>query len=221
MFFGFTAGLAQTLTIEKGTKERLKKHVDDLERALKIVREKYKENNVSWAYSRYEDISDEVLCTWAKTHDWYIEWFYNHLSKCSKNPPKDGEELTPEEFAYLLPALSTPIRVPTDRWSNDYYEAKMKIVYEVLRGRPTGGITFDNKKLTEKQAAQVIIIFSEWLDKGDIRLNVPKGRDELARYDQGGYEWCEKCGPITYEDSLECKRKKCPLLAEYKAEREG
>lgn len=40
----------------------------------------------------------------------------------------------------------------------------------------------------------------------------------LYRSDNGGYEWCEKCGAITYDDSMNCNKKKCPIQELYKEE---
>jgi hypothetical protein len=90
----------------------------------------------------------------------------------------------------------------------------MEHLYEVMRGRESNGVTFDVKPLTEKQAAQVINLFSEFLDPDDLRLNVPDGRDYLASSADGGYEWCDKCFKPIAEDDTSCRRRKCPLREE-------
>jgi hypothetical protein len=60
--------------------------------------------------------------------------------------------------------------------------------------------------LTERQAASVIILFSQWLDEHDIRLDVPLGHDILGRSDQGDYDWCSECGPIHSDEAFDRAR---------------
>lgn len=87
-------------------------------------------------------------------------------------------------------------------------------LYEVMRGRKSEGVTFDEKALTPKQTAKVIILFSEFLDHHDIRLDVPNGRDQLASSTDGGYDWCEKCGAMDPDDVPDCRKRGCPLRKE-------
>ena len=92
---------------------------------------------------------------------------------------------------------------------------KMNHLYEVMRGRPDDGVSFDETPLTERQAAQVINIFSTYLDEHDMRLDVPRGHDYLASSYDGGYDWCEKCGCAVHPDDIgSCEKKKCPLREE-------
>ncbi|HEA67728.1 MAG TPA: hypothetical protein ENI07_13020 [Desulfobacterales bacterium] len=85
-----------------------------------------------------------------------------------------------------------------------------------MRGQESDGITFDEiPPLTPEQAGQVIVLFSEYLDTADIRLEVPRGHNRLASSDDGGYLWCEKCGAVTYEDAEDCDTDGCPLRAEF------
>jgi len=71
-------------------------------------------------------------------------------------------------------------------------------------------VTFDEKPLTERQAAQVINLFSVFLDAHDCRLDVPKGYDYLASSYNGGYIWCEKCGAVTGDHMANCRKRGCP-----------
>jgi hypothetical protein len=213
-FFDFSAGLTKTLKVPVGTKESIINHIKTVEAALKIEREKYRDCPEHWKRNDYTDIPDKTLCETAIEHNTWTMWLYDRMIAWAEKEPEVFEEMTNEDFQNYLPALRS-ITVPAERWTGDYYTRRMEVLYEVMRGRETEGITFDVKKLTQKQASQVINLFSEFLDRHDRRLAVPKDFDYLASSYDGGYEWCEKCGPITYEHSLECKRRGCPLKKEY------
>lgn len=214
VFFMFSEGLSKTIKVPKGTKESIAKHVEWVEDVLKIERETYLDNPEHWAYNDYKHLTDKEFCEVAEKHNWWVQRLYENMAIWSENPPKDYESITPKYAKTFWPALNT-IRVDVNRWSSEYYRTRMESFYEVMRGRESEGISFDAKPLTEKQAAAVIILFSEYLDKDDIRLDVPKGHDQLLASYDGGYEWCEKCGSITYEDSLQCNSRKCPLKKYY------
>ncbi len=59
--------------------------------------------------------------------------------------------------------------------------------------------------------------YLSYLDAHDLRLEAPMGCDYLASSSDGGYVWCEKCGAVTEEHLLQCKRRGCPPQKEYKA----
>jgi hypothetical protein len=107
------------------------------------------------------------------------------------------------------------LEVAPARWTLDFYRNRMEHLYEVMRGKENEGVSFDVKALTPKQAAQVINLFSTYLDSHDLRLDVPKDRDYLASSYDGGYTWCDKCFAAIAEDGRgECRRRKCPLRDE-------
>lgn len=217
VFFGFAAGIKKTLKVPKGTKASIEQHIEEIESTLNIKREKYKNNPATWAHNDFKDIGDKLLCNMAEEHNDWVRRVYYMLGKYSNSPAKGGELLGPRAFAKYLPALTT-IEVKPQRWTGDYYTNRMQALYEVMRGRESEGIFPEDKPLTERQAANVIRLFSEFLDTDDRRLDIPKGRDYLASSYDGGYEWCEKCGAITYEDSQHCTKRSCPLLKQYKEE---
>lgn len=104
----------------------------------------------------------------------------------------DGETITPDDartFWYGLELLS----VTPDRWTSDYYRGRMEHLYEVMRGRANEGVTFNARAITTKQAAAVINLLEVYLDRSDLRLEAPKGCDDLASSYYGEYEWCDKC----------------------------
>ena len=127
--------------------------------------------------------------------------------------PIETEELTREGAQTFWHGL-VDIPVPVERWTGDYYRERMEHLYEVMRGKENEGVTFDEKPLTPRQAAVVVRIFATYLDGGDLRLDVPNGYDYLASSSDGGYDWCEKCGPAHPDDSRACRKKGCPIYAE-------
>jgi hypothetical protein len=216
-YFIFAQGLSKTIQVPIGTKEKIDNHVKWIESTLNIEREKYLDNPERWKFNDYKNISNEVLCNSAEKHNNWVRDIYDLFQKCSKTPLVEFEDITPEEAQLFFPALQI-ITVKPERWTGEYYTSRMETIYSVMRGNEEEGITFDALKLTIKQAEQVIILFSEFLDNDDRCLMVPKGQDYLASNYDGGYEWCEKCGAITYEDSLDCEKRGCPLLKQYKEE---
>jgi ribosomal protein L40E len=165
------------------------------------------------------EIEDKILCETAEMHNDFVRDFYEDLAKWAETPPIEFEELTNDEFQKILPGLET-ITVKPERWTGNYYTKRMEVLYDVMRGIETEGITFDEKKLTPKQASAVIVLFSEFLDNDDRSLRVPNGRDYLASSYDGGYWWCEKCGATTYDDAERCRKRKCPYAIEFKQDDE-
>lgn len=216
-FFDFASGLSESIKVPKGTMKSILEHVDYVESNLNIQREKFEDNPEHWAWNDYKDIDNKLLCKVAEKHNNWVIRMYRDIEKWQKTPPLEFDVITPEEAQSFFPALER-ITVKPSRWTGDYYTAIMETLYEVMRGRDCDGISFDQKALTEKQAAQVINLFSEFLDTDDRRLDVPKGQDYLASSYDGGYEWCEKCGAITLEDAMRCNKRKCPVQKEYENE---
>jgi hypothetical protein len=211
VFFDFSSGLATTLTVPTGTKARVLAHVEEVEGTLSLRRTKYLDNPMHWERTSYPGIDNKVLCETVERHNELVRRLYDDLAKWAVAPVEGGETLTPEDAQEFWHGL-TVIDVEPSRWTPDYYRARMDHLYEVMRGRESEGVTFDVKALTPKQAAAVIRIFDRYLDPGDLRLDVPHGRDYLASSYDGGYDWCGKCyRPIASGDEGDCRRRKCPL----------
>ena len=87
------------------------------------------------------------------------------------------------------------IRVPHERWTADYYHARMNAIFLAMQGSDdiysTEGMIFDSEPLTKDQAAAVVHLFDQYLDAHDLRLEVPEDRDTLYSSDE--YEYCEDC----------------------------
>lgn len=220
VFFSMSVGLKGPMLCPKGTLKRILDEVKATEEALGLGTTQYENNPPSWdRYKNRESIAkvtDKVLCKTAMDHNAFVIYLYQQFGEWSKTPPVDGETITPEQAATFWHGLEM-ITVPPERWTREFYVSKMEHLYEVMRGQESQGVSFGERPLTSKQAAQVVNIFSEYLDKNDCRLDVPKGHDYLASSYDGGYNWCEKCGAVTSDTFSGCTRssKSCPLKAEY------
>jgi hypothetical protein len=194
-----------------------------------------------------EGVSDDTLCKVAGTHNKWVRWLYEKFDEWSgamrqKKAPEgvwekqrwgnerwnlvtfghEGfpppEKLTPEQAQTFWRALHE-ISVPPSRWTRELYVDRMEHLYGVMRGREHEGVTFNARKpLSPKQAAAVVTLFAEYLDDYDMRLDVPNGHDYLASSYDGGYDWCEKCGPAHPDEGGQCRTKACPLRAERDAD---
>lgn len=209
-FFSFSTGLLQPMIAPKGTLAGIMTHIEGVERTLKLERQQYNDNPVHWNTRGFPstDIDDKVLCQTVEDHNDWVRRLYDRVADWAKNPVEDGETITPEAAKFFWHGLQL-LTIPTSRWTGDYYRARMEAFYEVMRGRPTDGMTFPAAKLTPKQAGAVIWLF-EFVDPSDMRLEVPKGEDHLASFDDGGYEWCERCGAVMLDYAKNCRKRGCP-----------
>lgn len=224
VFFAFSTGLAATLRVPKGTTSSLIEHVATVERTLGIKRTKHgkgKDAAIAWDHwdepfkRGFPDIDDKLLCETAEAHNRWVRWQYDRFAEWSEKPVRGGEKMTPKAARQFWPGLEI-LKVDPDRWTRDYYVARMEELYEAMRGRAHGaaGMTLDAKPLTPRQCSAVINLFDQYLDAHDMRLDVPKGHDYLASSYDGGYDWCTKCGAVTPEDGDSCNKRKCPLREE-------
>ena len=213
VYFNMSTGVSKPITVQKGTLTKIKECIKETEEGLGLEIEQYKDNPPHWGSTKpKEGVSDETYCQIVEAHNRFVYWLYKHIEACSEKPFYDGEVITPEQSAKLWYGLVT-INIPVERWSRDYYVARMEEMYEALRGRGEGYF-LNSKPLTERQAADVICLFGQWLDVHDCRPDVPKGHDHLAAMDDGGYVWCEKCGAVTEQDAANCTKRKCPIKEE-------
>lgn len=219
VYFSFSTGLSKTLLVPPGTTEQYVAAVAAVEETLNIKRSQDNDNPVHWDHwdpefrNNFPSVSDKELCETAERHNTWVRRVYDEIDKWAKEPVEGGEELTPEAAQRFWPGLRM-IEVSPERWSSDYYRARMEALYEVMRGRETEGISFGQRALTPKQAGAVIRLFEGFLDPTDLRLEVPKDRDYLASSYDGEYDWCERCGAIAADDFGLCRRRKCPLREE-------
>lgn len=219
VFFDFSSGLAGSLTAPKGTLKAIIDHVKWVESELGYETEQYKDNPKHWkSTTPKKGVKDDHFHEVAEEHNNYVRYLYKNFSEWSKNPPIDGETITPEDAKKFWHGLQI-IHVPLERWTAEYYKNRMNAIYEAMRGRECEGMTFDAKKpLSIEQANAVIHLFDQYLDAHDIRLEVPKGYDSL--YCSDDYAWCEKCGAIHWDDveyEIRSCRKKggCKLKESY------
>jgi len=220
VYFDMSTGLSKPVTVPKGTLAKILERVHFTENELGYEIEESPNGHRYWRDKKPKDgISDEVFCQVASKHNSFVIALYEELERYSEMPAVDGETLTIEQSEGYWYGLVT-IHVPIEKWTEDYYRERMDELYETMRGRGEA-VTFDSKPLTPRQAADVMNIFSQYLDKWDLRLDVPKGHDYLASSNDGGYYWCEKCGAVTEEDAANCTKRKCPIKAEWGEEEES
>ena len=233
-FFSFSSGLSAPLSVPKGTKQSYIEHIQHVEKTLGLKRTKYKDHPIHWDRFKRDisKVDDKVLCEAVQEHNAWVRKCYENFRFWSKHPFTVGkghqdkgpnraypigwesEQVTPEDAQLFWHGFEM-LDVPVDKWTREYYVNRMELLYEVMRGRDSEGVSFDEKPLTEKQAAAVIRIFDQYLDAHDTRLDVPRGRDYLASSSDGGYDWCEKCCCAVHPDDIgDCTKKKCPLLEE-------
>jgi hypothetical protein len=230
VFFAFSTGIKRAMLLPEGTIGRIHQHVREAEGALGLVATQYKENPKHWegaeqaviAAASVDYKAKKTVCAVVQDHNDWVRSLYdifNEATPFEGEVPAGKEVLTPEECSTFFHATEM-LAVPVHLWSAEYYIAEMEALYEVMRGRPTNGITFDTAKLTPKQAAAVVNLFAGYLDPDSRDLDVPNGHDYLASSYDGGYKWCEKCGSVAEGDisrqEQNCRRKKCPLVAEAK-----
>lgn len=199
-FFSLSTGLKCDVVAPTGTLAKWQKHVKDVEATLGLIAEQYLDNPAHWQRTDFVGVADDVACRTVAAHNRWVRFVYDRLGSWMESPVEGGETITPAEMDTIWHGLAL-LDVEPGRWTLKYYRERAEHLYEVMRGRASEGVTMDAEPLTERQAAAVTRLFSEFLDTGDLRLDVPVGHDRLASSYDGGYTWCEHCGPIDEEDS--------------------
>lgn len=210
VLFDFATGLERPVIAPVGTLARIREHVAHVEKALGLRSERYLENPAHWTREslRCEGVDDAVLCREARAHnEWVLQLFRDFGRWHAEPAPTPSETITNEDAQTFWHALAR-IEVPRERWTETYYVEEMGDLYEVLRGRPTGGVSSDVRPLSAEQAGAVIRLIEPYVGVGDPRLEVPKGHDHLATSDD--YVWCSTCGRGAYpDDARRCRRRGC------------
>lgn len=213
VLFDFSTGLSAPLTVPLGTKEQCLERVNSVERTLGIKRTQYEDNPPHWDHwddeyrQGFPSVDDKTLCDTAEEHNGWVRWLYGRLAEWSENPVAGGELLTPEDATEFWPGLRM-VSVSPERWTDSYYQERMQGIYETMRGRGSEGMSIDDiTPLSPEQANAVICLFSQYLDTGDIRLEVMKDCDHLSNSNE--YRWCEKCGAV--DPYRFCDNEGCPL----------
>ena len=201
-YFNFSSGLNQALTVRAGYYAELLEHVEKVETALHIEREQYLDNPAHWKRTEYENVSDDVLCDWEVWHNFWVRGVYEYFGEVSQNEPAgDTEIITPEMAQEFWPALRM-IYVPLGRWTAGHYVRKIDELFAVMTTGEHRGVSFDAPVLTPKQTHRVVRLFSNWMDKHGVRMELPRGRDYLVPSDE--CQWCVVHGDaVLYEDGCE------------------
>lgn len=182
VFFSMSTGLSKVVRVPAGTLAEIFAHIEGVEQKLGLKCERYLDNPVHWATTDFADISDDVLCDTADEHNGWIVDLWNDFCKWAQEPIEGGEEITPEQSVGFWYGLE-PITVPAERWTATYYRSRMEHLYEVMRGVESEGVSFEAGPLRPQQASAVIVLFAEFLDAHDLRLEVRRGYDCLESSD--------------------------------------
>lgn len=201
-FFMCSAGLKNTMKVPVGTREEIQKHVERITKECGLEIEQYEDNPSHWRrYEPAESVDDKKASSLVRQHNGWVEWLHGRLEVWSKNPPDKYEELTPEFASTIWYGLSK-LRLPAQRWSAEYYQQEMQRLFDVMRGEDDDEVSWGTDPLTPRQAADVIHLFDTYLDKHDIRLELPRGgEDHLITSDE--YDWCPEHGAIPIDDTEE------------------
>lgn len=201
VFFDLSTGFKCDLYFRPGTFDRVHQTINSTERRLGIRREYYR--GVCRWKSRplvNPQTSDTEYCDAVEEHNATVHWFYDACCKATTKPTETlTEKITPKMAQNLFIGLRQ-LDVPPERWTREYYQARMDSIYETLRGRQSEGMSLNSDPLTIEQARDVIVLFSQYLDRYDIRLDVCRGEDTLTDSYSDGYFWCTKCGAVNYDD---------------------
>lgn len=200
VFFEFSVGFQRTLFFRKGTYERVLLAVNSTERRLGIRREYY-DGACRWRHPLViKVVGDAEYCDAVEQHNRMVRYFYSECDEADvQATERRSEAISPDMAANLFIGLRL-LSVTPEMWTRDYYQARMEAIYQTLRGREEEGMTLDSEPLSVKQAEDVIILFSQYLDVHDIRLAVCKGQDSLTNSYSEGYFWCSQCGAVDYDD---------------------
>lgn len=201
VYFDFSTGFERIMFFRKGTYERILFAINKTERRLGIRREYY-EGACRW--NRWplvaKTVSDKDYCDAVEQHNSMVRWFFEECLEAGYEATEQRPEgISPDMATNLFIGLQQ-LTVPTENWTHEYYQARMEAIYSTLRGRSEEGMTFDSEPLSINQARDVIVLFAQYLDLHDIRLEVCKGHDRLTNSYSEGYFWCSKCGAVDYND---------------------
>lgn len=183
VYFDFSTGLKAPINTHEGDFQSTLNYIARVEQRLGLVRDERGENTPRWVRSNFDGVSDDVLCDTAREHNEWVRTMYNYWA----SKPGGPEVITPEMADKIWHAL-TFIRVEPRRWTASYYRDNMERLFDVMVKGERDGISFDLDPLTVKQAEQVVVLFSEFLDTHDVRLAVPDGYDFLT-IDEN-CQWC-------------------------------
>lgn len=224
-YFGFGK---ETIKLKKSTWEWIKREYKDTMKEYGKIPEYHE-----WL-SHFPDVSNphsliapsnETMCWFMRHHNRLAKEIWNHL----ENDCKSNEELidvTPEmarevgyyedKYGNQRMELFTEVTVPHSRWTPQYYVEEMNLKFDELQ----------EKGLTKEQAFECILTFEEYLDKHDVRIELPKGDDTLYAGDDCVF--CEKEGEYRHQndsdlqyDCWHCKEKECQNYEEFDEEEEN
>src|ERR1017187_4718801 len=162
-------------------------------------------------------LADRERMAWqVREHNSFVQRLYSELGEWNKKKPVGKcEKITPKQAEEFWGGLAE-IELPRKLWTEDYFRDHMGHLFLVLTKGESRGVSLDCKPFSLEQAGALILLFEDALDEWgyDLRFAVPLDEDLnpfcfLATSNDGGYDWCSKCGPILTDD-FHARCEKCP-----------
>ena len=212
-------GLKRTPTYTpEGEKQRPGWHWDKISESIFVTAGDKVDTKLPqwWLDDRARDAKIERMASRVREHNSFVRRLYEELGEWSKKKPSGKcEKITPKQAQEFWGGLAE-IELPRSLWPEEHFRDHMEHLFEVLTKGKSRGTCLDCKPLDLEQAGALIMLFEDALDEWgyDLRFSVPldenlKPYDFLATSNDGGYDWCSKCGPIL-ESDFHARCEKCP-----------
>lgn len=182
---------------------------------------------------RERDALIECMSQAVLRHNDYVMQLYEDLTKWQGRRWKRGEAetITVPQSVEFWGGLQI-LEFPRELWTRNHFTEHMQHLHELLTTGESRGVSLDCKPFNPKQASALLKLLEDELDQWnfDMRFDIPldenlKPYDMIVASYDGGYDWCERCGPIHTDDfRARCavcplaKRGKCHLKNDHPAE---
>lgn len=209
----------------EGEKQRPGWHWSSTERSMldKAGPPVDREQNHWWLQDRERDERISRISSVVRAHNDRVRGLYEDITKWQEKKWKRGEveKITPKMANEFWGGL-TFLDLPRELWTREHFVDHMEHLYVLLSTGSSRGQNLDCPPFDGDQTSALINVFEDELDQWgfDCRFEVPLD-ENLKRYDflassyDGGYDWCEDCGPI-YSDAFFQRCRVCPAAKEGK-----
>jgi hypothetical protein len=164
-----------------------------------------------WSNIHAWEAQKDAICQTVRQHNDFVRRLYDTFAAKHK---KDTETITPVEAVEFWGGLAI-LEVPQELWTRDHYKEHLRHIGRLLLDGEDEGVML-NCKLTPKQAAAILNLIDCELDRAhdfDVRAALTldshlQQTGGVGFSDDGGYDWCEHCGPID-TDSFHARVRRC------------
>lgn len=162
-----------------------------------------------WLLDRERESRIASMALAVRLHNQEIEWLYNDLRKWSEKEKwkrGEAETITVKQSREFWGGL-TMLELPKELWDREHYTDHMDHLHTLLTTGESRGVILDCPPFNPEQTEALISLLDGELDQWgfDARFSIPldenlKPYNLIASSYDGGYDWCEKCGPIHSDD---------------------